>query len=108
MYKYFLFAICANVLAYFVNCSALLWPKVANYKWLLSLIGGSTITYLYISATQVGYSHVNKLWTLKLFGFAVSTTIFTVLTWAIMKEVPTWKHIAALTLAFGILALNYK
>lgn len=108
MEKYFILVCVANILAYLVNCSILVWPKAESYKALISLIGGSTVTYLYITATQVGYACVNKLWTLKVFGFAISTTIFTVLTWMIMNEVPTWKHVCALGLAGLIVYLNLK
>ena len=108
MEKYFLLLCAANTLAYLINCSMILWPKAEAYKTLIALIGGSTVTYLYITATQVGYACVNKLWTLKVFGFAISTTIFTILTWMIMNEAPTWKHLCALVLAGGIVYLYLK
>ena len=106
MTKYLILLICANVVAYMTNCSQLIWEDAKNYKTVLAVVAGTIITYLYMTATQVGYEAVNKLWTLKVIGFATSTTVFTILTWLLLGEVPTWRHYTSLALAAGIIALH--
>jgi drug/metabolite transporter (DMT)-like permease len=106
MTKYFLLLCAANICAWFINCSVILWDKAEQHKLGIAVVGGAIVTYLYMSATQVGYENTNKLWTLKVIGFAVSTTVFTVLTWLILHEIPNWRHAISLVLAICIILLH--
>ena len=105
--KYVLCVIVAHTIAWLVNTHSLLSENNGKKVWLCLM--GVPITFLYMSAVSYGYEAFGKLWTVRLVGFFLSTTMFAILTASVLKEYPTWIDGLCLLLGLGILLLQiYK
>ena len=69
---------------------------------------GTATTYLYMAATSVGYETFGRLWTVRLVGFCVSTTMFTLLTASFLGEWPALKDGASLLLVVLIIWIQLR
>ena len=84
----------------------LIWKPFHDNMLLLSLFG-IPISILFMKSTQWGYEGFDdKLWPVRLVGFAVGTFVFTIMTGHFMKEIPDPKTFVCLGLAFIIISIQ--
>jgi hypothetical protein len=84
----------------------LVWKSFANNMYLLAALG-MPISLIFMKATQWGYQGFDqKLWPLRLIGFALGMVTFTLLTWSVMGEAPTLKDLVCLVLAVAIVLIQ--
>ena len=84
-----------------------LWEWAAKNTLLISLVGGTTISYFFISGTKhiVQFSD-GLLWPGRLMGFGIGITSFTILTLLYMGEGLTTKTITSLILALALVSIQ--
>jgi hypothetical protein len=95
----------AQSLAWYQNNGQFVYPWFKEHKFLLSLLG-VPISYLFITATGMSYEALGKAWPGRLLTFATGITVYTILTFMLMNEVPTWKSILSLILTAIIVILQ--
>jgi len=83
------------------------WPWFKKNPLILALIGGSTISYLFIIATRLvaGY-YGGQLWPGRFIAFAMGMISFSLLTYYLMGESLSTKTIICLCLAFCIILIQ--
>lgn len=64
------------------------------------------VSYLFIVATRVGFNEAGSLWSIRAASYGVSTAVFTVLTFFVLKESPTWRDVACLALSAAIVLIQ--
>jgi len=77
-----------------------------KYEWGFILMG-APLGYLFIKATEYGYSAFNGiLWPQRLIGFSIGIIIFSFLTHTLLNEGLSTKTLICLSLSFTILAIQ--
>lgn len=83
------------------------WPWFKKNPILLALIGGSTISYIFIIATRyVAEYYDGQLWPGRFIGFAMGMVSFGLLTYFIMDEPLTQKTIISLSLSVILICVQ--
>ena len=100
------FAVGPTLIWYQTN-GQFLWEWAAKNTLLISLVGGTTISYFFISGTKhiVQFSD-GLLWPGRLMGFGIGITSFTILTLLYMGEGLTTKTITSLILALALVSIQ--
>ena len=96
-----------QVLIWFQTNSQFIWPEVKDYRLLISLIFGTTVSYLFI----LGVGHLyegfdSQIWPSRIIPTITGTIIFFVLTLLILKQGLDFKNGLCVFLSFVILAIQ--
>ena len=96
-----------HTLIWYQTNGQFLWEWAAKNTLLISLVGGTTISYFFISGTKhiVQFSD-GLLWPGRLMGFGIGNTSFTILTLLYMGEGLTTKTITSLILALALVSIQ--
>tara|TARA_R110002167_G_scaffold114606_7_gene288484 strand:+ start:2276 stop:2620 length:345 start_codon:yes stop_codon:yes gene_type:complete len=93
-----------QTLIWFQTNGQFLWKWFANNPLILSIVGGSTISYAFIYGTKFAYEHFDGLlWPGRFLGFALGISSYALLTWYFMGEGISWKTATSLILSIGII-----
>ena len=83
------------------------WPWFKRNPILIALIGGSTISYMFIIATKyVAEYYDGQLWPGRFIGFAMGMVSFGILTYFIMDEPLNQKTIISLSLSILLICVQ--
>ena len=81
------------------------WAK--NNTLILSVVGGTTISYFFINATRLIAEHYDGLlWPGRFIGFSMGITSFAFLTWYFMGEGINMKTWVSLGLALALICVQ--
>ena len=96
-----------NILIWYQLNSQLVWEWAKGPKsmWLMSLLG-IPISLMFWWATKLGYEGFGNLWQVRLLGFALSMSVFPIMTWLYLGEVITIKIGISILLAIIIMILQ--
>jgi len=67
---------------------------------------GLPIGYLFFEATRLSYEHFGFTWNIRMIGFGIGTLIFGLMSFFLLKEIPTMKTIICLLLALAIILIQ--
>ena len=96
-----------QTLIWFQTNGQFLWPWFKRNPLILSIVGGTTISYAFILATKFAVEHFDGLlWPGRFLGFALGITSYALLTWYMMGEGITLKTSVSLILAMGIICVQ--
>ena len=96
-----------QTLVWFLNNGQFLWPWFKRNPFLLSLFGGSMISYSFIMATKFAVEHFEgQLWPGRFLGFALGIGSYALFTWYFMDEGINAKTATSLILATGIICVQ--
>tara|TARA_B110000977_G_C10644692_1_gene325478 strand:+ start:63 stop:407 length:345 start_codon:yes stop_codon:yes gene_type:complete len=96
-----------QIAIWFQTNGQFLWKWFANNPLILSLVGGSTISYAFIYGTKFAYEHFDGLlWPGRFLGFALGISSYAVLTWWFMGEGISLKTFTSLILSAGIICVQ--
>jgi len=99
-----LFFLTGQTLIWFQTNGQFIWKWFAENTFLLSLVGGTTISYTFIMGTRFAYEHFDGLlWPGRFLRFALGISSYAILTWAFMGEGLSLKTFTSLILATGII-----
>ena len=97
----------ANIIAFYQLNGQFIWkdtPFWNNGMW-MSIVG-IPVGYMFFWATKFSYEHFGFLWNMRMIGFGVGTIIFGIMSYAILKEVPTLKTFICILLAVAIILIQ--
>jgi len=81
------------------------WAK--KNPWLISILGGTVISYMFIKATALIAAHYDgALWPGRFIGFSMGITSFAFLTWYFLGEGINAKTGVSLCLAFVLISVQ--
>tara|TARA_B110001469_G_C9440602_1_gene223196 strand:- start:114 stop:458 length:345 start_codon:yes stop_codon:yes gene_type:complete len=101
-----LFAL-AQSMIWFQTNGQFVWPWFKKNPWTLSIVGGTTISYIFIIATRlIAENFDGAIWPGRFIGFTLGIISFTTLTYLFMGEGLTTKTLVCLALAFCILCVQ--
>jgi len=105
-YTSILFLLC-NILVWYQLNSQLVWEWAKGTKsmWVMSILG-IPISLMFWWATKLGYAGFGNLWQVRLLGFALSMSVFPIMTWLYLGEVITIKIGISILLAIIIMILQ--
>jgi hypothetical protein len=84
-----------------------MWPWFKKNPVLIAIIGGSTISYIFIRATQLIAEHYDgQLWPGRFIGFTMGMVSFSFLTYFMMDEALNTKTLICLILSFIIICVQ--
>ena len=99
--------ITGQILIWFQTNGQFVWESFKRNPFLLSLIGGTVISYMFIMSTRHLVLYFDGLlWPGRLMGFGVGMVAFTFLTWYYMGEPVTAKTTVSLILAFTLVSIQ--
>jgi hypothetical protein len=67
---------------------------------------GLPIGYLFFEATRLSYEHFGFTWNIRMIGFGMGTIIFGLMSFLLLKEIPTLKTIICILLALAIILIQ--
>jgi hypothetical protein len=83
------------------------WEWFANNILLLSVVGGTIISYTFILGTKYAVQHFDGLlWPGRFLGFALGISSFAILSYYFLGEGITWKTAKSLTLSVCIISIQ--
>ena len=84
-----------------------LWKWFDKNPLILSVVGGTTVSYAFILATKFAYEHFDGLlWPGRFLGFALGISSYAILTWYFMGEGISLKTLTSLILSAGIICVQ--
>jgi len=96
-----------QTLIWFQTNGQFIWPWFQKNPILISIVGGSTISYAFIFATKYAFEHFDGLlWPGRFLGFALGISSYALLTWLFMGEGISFKTFTSLILAAGIICVQ--
>ena len=96
-----------QILIWFQTNGQFIWAWFDRNPLLLSLVGGTTISYTFIYGTRYAFEHFDGLlWPGRFMGFALGISSFAILSWIFMGEGITLKTMTSLMLAIGIICVQ--
>lgn len=105
-YGVFLFLI-AQALIWIQTNGQFIWPWFKKNPIIISILGGSVISYIFIMATRYVVEYFDGLlWPGRFIGFASGIFVFTILTWHFMGEGINMKTGVSLVLASALIAIQ--
>jgi len=105
-YGVFLFLI-AQALIWIQTNGQFIWPWFKKNPIIISILGGSVISYIFIMATRYVVEYFDGLlWPGRFIGFASGIFVFTILTWYFMGEGINMKTGVSLVLASALIAIQ--
>ena len=82
-------------------------PWMRKHPLIISVIGGTVISYVFIYATRLIASYYDGLiWPGRFIGFSMGVIVFSILTYSLMNEGINFKTLISLTLAFLIILVQ--
>lgn len=83
------------------------WPIIKKNPWVVSIVGGTIISYTFITATKYLVEYYDgQLWPGRFIGFATGILAFSMLTYFIMNEGMNTKTLISLGLSVVLLAVQ--
>lgn len=105
-YGILLFAL-GQAMIWFQTNGQFIWPWFKKNPLILSIVGGTTISYMFIKATALIASHYGGLiWPGRFIGFSVGILTFGILTNYYLTEGISLKTGVSLFLAFALLCVQ--
>ena len=96
-----------QTLIWFQTNGQFIWKWFDKNPLILSIVGGSTISYAFILATRYAYDHFDGLlWPGRFLGFALGISSYALLTWWFMGESISLKTFTSLILSAGIICVQ--
>ena len=96
-----------HTLIWFQTNGQFLWSWFQKNPLILSLFGGTIISYTFIMGTKHIVAHMDGLlWPGSLLGFAIGTIIFAILTYVLLNEGLTYKTAVSMLLAILLLLIE--
>ena len=96
-----------QVCIWFQTNGQFVWPWFKNNPLLVSILGGTILSYIFIMATKYLVLHFDGLlWPPRLISFGVGIMAFTALTYIVMGESITLKTIISLILACILVSIQ--
>jgi hypothetical protein len=107
MYKGIIFFALANILGFFNMNLQFMSKWWADRPLLTTMVFCAPISYLFLLGTKYIVVDTGQYWPSKLIAYSVSTTIYAILTWIILKEgFLEPKTLVSLVLCFIIVAIQ--
>ena len=96
-----------NILAWDQLNAQFRWTESAfwNNPYLMSIFG-VPVGYAFFIATKLCFEHFGFTWNMRMIGFGVGTIIFGIMSYGILKEVPTLKTFICILLAVAIILIQ--
>ena len=105
---FILFWTLGSVLIWVLTNGQFIWTSFAKNPILLSLIFGTIISYVMITATKYGLASLNgSLWSIKFFGFSLGIIVNAILNFYLMNEGINIKTTISILLAFVIIGIQF-
>ena len=102
-----LLMVTGQILIWFQTNGQFVWDSFKRNPLLLSVIGGTVISYMFIMSTRHLVMYFDGLlWPGRLMGFGIGIFAFTFLTWYYMGESVTPKTIVSLILALTLVSIQ--
>jgi len=102
-----LYCVIAQFVVWFQTNSQFVWPAAKDHKILLSVVGGTIISYLFIIGVgEIAQGFNGQVWPSRLIPAATGTVVFTIMTWAFLNQGPDLKTGICILLSFVILAIQ--
>jgi len=102
-----LFYAIGQALTWFQTNGQFLWPVFRKNQILVSIIGGTLISYLFITATRFIAEYNNGLvWPGRFIGFSVGMVAFAIMTSFFLGEGINTKTLISLILSFVLIAVQ--
>ena len=96
-----------QVLIWFQTNGQFLWKWFKENPLILSVVGGSIVSYAFIYATKFAYEHFDGLlWPGRFLGFALGISSYAILTWWFMGEGISAKTFVSLILSAVIISIQ--
>jgi len=96
-----------QTIIWFQTNGQFIWTWFQKNPLILSIVGGTTISYAFIMATKYAFEHFDGLlWPGRFLGFALGISSYAILTWIFMGEGITLKTFTSLILATGIICVQ--
>lgn len=81
------YCVVGQVMVWIQTNSQFVWPWTLRYKWPLAILGGTIISYLFMTgATYIVNGSSGHIWPARLIPAATGTLIFTAMTWIFMRQ----------------------
>lgn len=94
-------------LIWFQTNGQFIWPWFKKNPLILSIFGGTLISYIFINATEYIYRHYDGLvWPGRFIGFSIGITVFAALTYHLLGESMNLKTVVSLMLAITIILIQ--
>lgn len=96
-----------QVLTWFQTNGQFISPWIKNHPLIISVVGGTAISYAFIKATALIASYYDGLiWPGRFIGFAVGIAAFAILTRVFMGEGINTKTVVSLSLALALICVQ--
>ena len=96
-----------HILIWFQTNGQFKWEWFANNPLILSIVGGTIISYTFIMGTKYAVEHFDGLlWPGRFMGFALGISSFAILSWWFMGEGISWKTLSSLLLSLVIITIQ--
>ena len=84
-----------------------IWPWFKKNPLLVAIIGGSTISYVFIEATRlIAEYYDGQLWPGRFIGFSIGIILFSYLTWQFMDEGINTKTLISIILSVILISVQ--
>ena len=101
------YCVIGQILVWVQTNSQFVWPSVMRYKLLIAIIGGTIISYVFMSgAAEIVRGSDGQIWPARLIPTASGTIVFTCMTWFFMKQGVDVKTAVCILLSLTILAIQ--
>ena len=102
-----LLTLLGQTIIWFQTNGQFVWPWFKKHPFLMAVLFGTSISYIFIMATKYLVAHFNGLiWPARLIGFGLGMVVFTVCAYIFMGESLNSKTIVSLILAFTIVCIQ--
>jgi len=106
LYGFLLFFV-GQALIWFQTNGQFIWPWFKKNPLIISILGGTIISYLFIKATAYVVEHFEGLlWPGRFIGFASGMIVFAICTWAFFGETINLKTGISLALATMLICVQ--
>ena len=96
-----------QILIWFQTNGQFKWEWFANNTLILSILGGTIISYTFILGTKYAVEHFNGLlWPGRFLGFALGISSFAMLSYIFLGEGISWKTATSLALSVIIISIQ--
>ena len=96
-----------QILTWFQTNGQFIWPVFRKNQWAVSIVGGTVISYLFITATRYLAEYNDGLvWPGRFIGFAVGIITFAILTNYFLNEGISLKTAVSLLLAICLICIQ--
>ena len=102
-----LFYTLGQILTWFQTNGQFMWPMFRKNQILISVIGGTIISYMFISATRYIAEYNNGLvWPGRFIGFSVGMVVFAIMTSWFLGEGINAKTLISLLLSVALISVQ--